>query len=193
MNEQNNAFIALLKPHHDRLARFARAMTKSREDAEDLVNDTLLIALEHFDELREPQAFLSWLFTIASRLHKRKRWKAKIFDRFSSEVYDDRYEERRYAQPDTLVDVGLLYEALERLPLKYREAFVLFEISGFSLAEIQEIQGGGLSAVKMRLVRAREQLRDLLGDKQQRYQHKKEVVIHQLPGKEHSQQQLPEV
>ncbi len=48
------------------------------------------------------------------------------------------------------------------LPEKQREALALFEISGLSIEEVREIQGGSLSAVKMRLVRGREQLALLL-------------------------------
>ena len=66
--------------------------------------------------------------------------------------------------PDLSPDVDLLYDYLDRLPHKYREAFLLFEFSGFSLKEIQKLQGGSLSGVKSRLTRAREQLRLWLND-----------------------------
>ncbi len=199
MQKHEQEFLALLKPHHDRLARFARAMTTSREDAEDLVSDTLLIAFEHFGDLRDSQAFLGWLFSIASRLQKRRRWKARLFQRFTT--FDDdgsdtlnTYEEQRTNSPETLVDVELLYEALEKLPHKHREAFVLFEVSGFSLAEIQEVQGGSLSAVKMRLVRAREQLRELLGEERTTTTApKKEATIHTLPASEQGQTKLSNI
>jgi len=201
LRSHNERFMALLKPYHDRLARFARAMTRSREEAEDLVGDTLLAALEHFEQLRHEEAFLSWLFSIASRLQQRRRIKARIFDsltfRFGSR-FDDEHAaeqgaepeppERGGMSPETFVDVHLLYEALERLPAKQREAFVMFEISGLSLAEIQHIQGDSLSAVKMRLVRARERLQELLGIEEEqptpqkpRTANRSEATIHRLP------------
>jgi RNA polymerase sigma-70 factor, ECF subfamily len=176
-NEKNERFMRLLEPCHDRLARFARAMTNSHEDAEDLLSDTILLAYEKFDTIREPQAFLGWLFTVASRLHKRRRWRASLFQPFErlSAHAGTRDDEASYeweppsqgasatSAPDVFVDVNLLYAALERLPSKQREAFVLFEITGLSLVEIQEVQGDSLSSVKMRLARARERLLDLLG------------------------------
>lgn len=164
----------LLKPYHDRLARFARAMTRSNEEAEDLLSDTLLSAYEHFEQLRNEQAFLSWLFSIASRLHKRNQWRRRLFERlserfsFSDEDYEPRAVEIPDTQqiaPDTFVDVQVLYKAMNRLSQEQREALVMFEIAGLSLVEIQEIQGGSLSSVKMRLVRARERLRILLGER----------------------------
>jgi RNA polymerase sigma-70 factor (ECF subfamily) len=63
------------------------------------------------------------------------------------------------ALPDTNHDVKLLNELLSKLPDKQREAIVLFELSGFSIEEIRDLQGGSLSGVKMRLSRGRDQLR----------------------------------
>jgi RNA polymerase sigma-70 factor (ECF subfamily) len=204
--DRQDRFLHLLKPYHDRLARFARAMTNSREEAEDLTSDTILQAYEHFEELRDEQAFLSWLFAIASRIQKRRRLRGRIFDRltvrFGSARWSDDGSEsesgvepeplsRDELAPDTFVDVQYLYEALERLPAKQREALVLFEISGLSLAEIQEIQGDSLSAIKMRLARARERLRELLGEEtQKRYAPQPattEIKIHHLPNQMGSQ------
>lgn len=63
---------------------------------------------------------------------------------------------------DSKVQLKELYNALDQLPLKQKEAIVLFEISGLSLAEIQQIQGDSLSAVKSRIARARESLKKIL-------------------------------
>ena len=156
-------FLALLEPNHDRLVRFARGMTKSSEDARDLASDTIEQAYKNFHLLRSDEAFLSWIFTIARRLQSRRRLRSKIFEPFEMLRHDR--TSQTHAAPDVHTDAELLYDALEQLPQKYREAFVLFEISGLSLKELQELQGGSLSAVKMRLARAREQLRALLGER----------------------------
>jgi RNA polymerase sigma-70 factor (ECF subfamily) len=60
---------------------------------------------------------------------------------------------------DAGYDVEVLYSLLEKLPPRQRECVVLFELSGFSLEEIRQVQGGTLSGVKSRLKRGREQLR----------------------------------
>ena len=62
--------------------------------------------------------------------------------------------------------MGLLYDYLDKLPLKQKEAFLLFELSGFSLKEIKQLQGGTLAAVKSRLNKARVQLRLWLNDEE---------------------------
>ena len=159
--ERQERFLRLLLPVRDRLARFARGMTRTREEADDLTSDTILAALERFDHIRGPEAFLSYLFTIAVRIHRRREWRRRLFGK---------YDEERAAAipasgsaPDASADVEMLHRALARLPERQREAVVLFEISGLSLEEIREIQGGSLSGVKSRVSRGRMELARLLG------------------------------
>ena len=94
-------------------------------------------------------------------MHNRKRWRGRLFGSYDS----DSAEAMPYGgtAPDVSVDVEKLYDALAQLPDQQREAVVLYEISGLSVAEIQEIQGGSLSSVKMRLSRARKALATILG------------------------------
>jgi RNA polymerase sigma-70 factor (ECF subfamily) len=159
--ERNRQFMLLLTPLQHRLMHFARAMTRDVHEADDLVADTVLTALERFGEVREPRAFLGFLFTIASRLHRRKRLRSKFFGRYSEEAalrIDD-----PGISPEASAEVQMLYRALAQLPERQREAVMLFEISDLSLEEIREIQGGSLSGVKMRVVRGREALSRILG------------------------------
>lgn len=159
--ERQDTFMQLLLPVQKRLEAFCFAMTRNEEEACDLVGETILRAYEHFAQIRDSEAFLSYLFTIASRLHKRKRWRGRLFGSYDSDVA----EAMPYGgtAPDVSVDVEKLYEALAQLPDQQREAVVLYEITGLSVAEIQEIQGGSLSSVKMRLSRARKALATILG------------------------------
>lgn len=159
-NETRERFLRLLLPVRDRLMQFARAMTRNREEADDLVSDTILAALERFDDLRSPAAFLGYLFTIAVRIHKRRRWRERLFG-----SYDEEYAESipsNATAPDISADVAMLYKALDQLPERQRETVVLFELSDLSLEEIRAIQGGSLSGVKSRLVRGREKLAQIL-------------------------------
>jgi RNA polymerase sigma factor (sigma-70 family) len=150
----------LYLPLQDRLVRFARTMTRSAEDVEDLVGDTMIVALDGFERVRAPEAFLSYLFTIALRLHRRRTWRARIFGALG----DDEHHTiaSKASAPDESADVGFLRSALLQLPAKQRETVTLFEISGLSLEEIREVQGGSLSGVKSRLTRGRERLAELL-------------------------------
>ena len=65
-------FLDVLNPQYDAFVRYVRAMARNAEDARDIVGETLLIAYEHFDTIREKESFLFYLITVAKRLH----WKA---------------------------------------------------------------------------------------------------------------------
>src|SRR5690242_12671645 len=102
-DQRKEAFMTLLSPLQHRLVHFARVMTRSREDAEDLVHDTVLSAFERFESVRESEAFLAYLFTIASRLYRRRRWRARLFGDYDPEWAETIRDE--HASPETAADV----------------------------------------------------------------------------------------
>ncbi len=158
---RQDRFLALLNPQYDAFVRYVHAMARNTEDARDLVGETLLIAFEHFDEIREKESFLFYLITIAKRLH----WKAAK-RRKRLLPLERQYEDLRIdpgPSPELSPDIAALYAAIDRLPLRLREALVLFELTGLRLDEIRRIQGGTLSGVKSRVARARKKLARMLG------------------------------
>jgi RNA polymerase sigma-70 factor (ECF subfamily) len=159
--DRREEFLLLLGPVYQRFENFVFAMTRDGEEARDLVAETLLRAYESFDRLKSREAFLSYLFSIASREAGRRRRRARWFGGWSQEAAE--MLEWGGTPPDVGHDVELLYRALATLPHQQREAVVLFEIAGLSLREIQEIQGGTLSGVKVRIHRGRRRLAGLLG------------------------------
>jgi RNA polymerase sigma-70 factor (ECF subfamily) len=167
-SEKQQRFMALLEPCLAKLSRYAHALTKSDdrssgEDGRDLLSDAILLAYENFEKLRASEAFTSYIFTTTRRLYyrraKRKRW-WNVLDHEAEQIADEQTQ-----TPEMHADTRALDDALSQLPEKQREAVILFEISGLSLAEIREIQGGSLSGVKSRIVRGREKLAELLGER----------------------------
>lgn len=154
--QSKQEFIELYKDAHEPLSRFCMAKSYGVMDAKDLLSETVLAAMEGFDKLRNKKAFLSYLFTIASN-----KVNATLRRRKFSGAYD---EQQALAQmdnngaSDARFDISILYEALNELPESQKEAVILFEISGFSIKEIMEIQNSGESAVKQRIRRGREKL-----------------------------------
>lgn len=160
-NQRQEKFLALLEPRLEDLSRFCLAMTHDSEAGRDLMGDVILAAWERFDSLREEQAFLSFLFTIARRTYHRRRRRERFFGDY------DEQAARNIAASSSPVwigaDVRALYKALAELPEAQREAVVLFEITGLSLKEVAEVQKASLSAVKSRIARGRQRLAELLG------------------------------
>ena len=159
-------FLALLMPVLPKLSRFCQAMCRDKygtdgERARDLVSETILKAYEHFDNIREPNAFLSYLFTIATRTNRHERVRSKKWQPIS-ELEIEAFADERNA-PDANADVAHLYAALAKLPTKQREALIMSEITGLKLEEVASIQSSSLSAVKSRVSRGRKKLAKLLG------------------------------
>jgi RNA polymerase sigma-70 factor, ECF subfamily len=159
-------FLALLMPVLPKLSRFCQAMCRDKhgpngERAKDLVSETILKAYEHFDKIREPNAFLSYLFTIATRTNRMERVRSKKWQPIS-ELEIEAFADERNA-PDANADVAHLYAALAKLPTKQREAIIMSEITGLKLEEVASIQSSSLSAVKSRVSRGRKKLAKLLG------------------------------
>jgi RNA polymerase sigma-70 factor (ECF subfamily) len=150
----------LYTPVHESLYRFCRAISGNKEDAEDLIHDTVLAALESIDKLRDTGAFKSYIYSIASNLNKlrfrRRRFRSEFDEKELSKIADFSFN------PELIADFKIVYLKMLALPPKVAEALVLFHISDVSLEEIQKIQGGSLSGVKLRLKRGREKLLESL-------------------------------
>ena len=162
-------FLAAFGPHVAALERFCCAMERDPDRAYDLFGETVLRAYERFDDIRDPQALLSWLFTTATRLHRRRRTRDGLFlsqrEREALTPSDDPaalLPDRTATSPEIAADLRALYDALALLPEGQREAVILFEINGLSLKEIVAIQGGTVAALKVRLHRGRKRLASLL-------------------------------
>jgi RNA polymerase sigma-70 factor (ECF subfamily) len=151
-------FERLLTPHHDAALAFARCLCRSRADGDDLFQIALVRALDHLDGLRDEAAFKSWLYRIIVTSHRNT-----IRSSFWRRLVPFADHEPR-ATADEPVDEALggdqrVGRALGSLPAEQREAIVLFEIEGWTVEHIADLQQCSVSAVKSRLARGRERLR----------------------------------
>ena len=153
----------LYEPVHGSFERFCKARSYGVCDFNDLMHDTLIIAFEQFDTLKNKEAFLSFLFSITNKVHSNFRRKNKPMS--FSEVTgienspDHTFSIEKNFQHDEL------YEALNKLPIDYRNCIILFEIAGFSIKETAEIQECTIDALKQRLSRGRKMLVEALSEK----------------------------
>jgi len=152
-------------PHLDAAFNYARWLTRSDADAEDVIQDACIRAMRYFATLRDdnPRA---WLFTLVrntwySRAARREHVRdAMPFDSNSDQRPDDALDpEERLMQQHT---VDRVRAALEQLPTDFREAIVLREIEGLSYKEIASVLGVPIGTVMSRLARARERLLGIL-------------------------------
>ncbi len=157
--KQQEIFLKLYEPIHNRFERFCRARVYGNMEYQDLMNDTLLIAFEKLDQLQNENAFLSFLIGISVRILANNNKKKKE-DSIAKPDSFDRIDVNANTERDA--EIYLLHQALALLPDSQRECIILFEISGFSIKEIVEIQHVSESAVKQRLKRGRVKLMEIL-------------------------------
>lgn len=158
--DKQQYFLKLYQSVHNRFERFCRARAFYDMPYEDLMNETLLVAYNKIDQLKNEGAFLSFLIGISTKIL------ANSYRKNKASTFEDEFSLNNYADPnkqfDRQFEVELLHKALAQLPDKQREALILFEITGFSIKEIMELQNSGLSAVKQRLARGRTALAEVI-------------------------------
>lgn len=131
-------------------------------DLDDIVQDTFIAAFESLGRLENPQAFASWIASIAVRTtHKRLR-RHRLATRLGlarREAFDWEEVIGRDCPPDTAAELRELYQAVLELPPKERIALVLRRVEGMPLETIAETTGESLATVKRRIAKAEERLR----------------------------------
>lgn len=150
-------FQSLYEPIHDAFERFCRARSYGLRDYRDLMQDTLVIAYQKLDELKSERAFLSFLFSICVRVVGNQSQKIQ-----EQSWPDNDPDFIAHNQQTEHADVHFLYLAMSELNPEQREALLLFEITGFKIKEIAEIQNVSEDAVKQRLKRGRDRLASIL-------------------------------
>ena len=154
----------------DALYSFALKLTRAREDAEDLVSDTMLRAFQRWEQYRLGTNIRAWLFTILYHafVSRKRRVDAREVQAPEDEDGWAGYEIVGEADPegafyDSFLDEEIV-KAIERLPDEYRSTVVMSDLHGMRYAEIAKILEVPEGTVKSRLFRGRRLLqRDLVG------------------------------
>ena len=156
------AFEAEALPHLDGLLRLALWFERNRHEAEDLVQETMMQALQSFHRFRPGTNCRAWLVTILQHIRSNRRRA-----RQRSRLVDD--PEDRIANtvpfvapvPDTLTDEDML-GALGRIPVQFQEVIVLCDVEELTYKEIADALAIPVGTVMSRLHRGRASLRSEL-------------------------------
>jgi RNA polymerase sigma-70 factor, ECF subfamily len=181
-----NAFETLTNRHEQRVYSLALRMLGHQQDAEDVTQQTFLSALESLSGFRGEAQFSTWLLRIASHaalkvIRKRKGLSTVSLDEATEPDDQDSIPHPEFIadwrdSPEELVRKhevrSLLNQALDQLDEKHRLVFLLRDVEGMSVKETAEVLGLSEANTKVRLLRARLQLREILthslGDPQRR-------------------------
>ncbi len=161
-NGDGAAFQALYEHFAPRIYNFLFRLLGSKDEAEDVAQQTFLNALRQLRTLRDAGQVESWIYRIArNEVYLRfRRKKAISLDDEEVDVDIEKLEESRlYADPEKLLlnmELGsVIQSVLNSLPARLREVFVLAVIQGFSYQDITGIVGRSLLSVKTDIYRAR--------------------------------------
>lgn len=177
------AFEVLTTRHERRVYSLALRMLRHEQDAEDVTQQTFLSVVENLDRFRGESSFSTWLLRIAAHAALKIIRKRKGLDMVSLEeaiepsTATDAIPHPEFIadwrqSPERLVESReiqhLLDEALTRLDEKHRLVFLLRDVEGLSINETAEALELSVANTKVRLLRARLQLREhltrMLGD-----------------------------
>ena len=155
-------------PLFDQLYNFANWLTRNREEAEDLVQETYAKALKGFPSFRLGTNFRAWMYRILRNtfLTSRTGLKAKVTLSLDSEEEEPPELPVEDNTPETLLmersNLELLQRAIDELPVDFREILLLCDLEEMSYQEIAETLSIPVGTVMSRLSRARKTLRSSL-------------------------------
>ena len=168
-----DAFEELVNRHERRIYTLARRITANEQDAEDVTQEAFLSALEHLPDFREESSFGTWLSRIATHaalklLRKRKGLPTESLDATAEDgaLPHPEYIADWRESPERLVQrhetARLIDDALAELDEGHRVVFLLRDVEGLSVKETADALSLSEANVKVRLLRARLQLREHL-------------------------------
>ncbi|MCX6020214.1 MAG: sigma-70 family RNA polymerase sigma factor [Chloroflexi bacterium] len=159
-----DAFSEVVTRYQDRIFNYTYRMTGSREDAQDLAQETFLRVYLHLDTFRVEERFSPWIYRIATNLslNHLKRRKRNL------PLLPEALDLEQPGSPDSALEAReerlALQAAILTLPEHYRAVIVLRHVEELSYDEIAQVLDLPLGTVKTRLFRARELLQKELKD-----------------------------
>src|SRR5688572_10010345 len=143
---RNAQFTLMYDEVHPQAWRLALYLCGRREDAEDLLAESVARAIRSVDKLKDPTKFKPWFMRLMRNLHidhcrSRKR-QLDVADYGGDSLTWERLERYpTFAQPHQQLEVRAIFRALDRLPEGLRVPLILSALEGLSLAEVGEVMG----------------------------------------------------
>ena len=158
----------LYRRYVDRVWRYGRLATRSREGAAEVVQETFLRVLRSIGEFRGRSTFATWMFAVTrsavlAYLREQRRRYPPARDAPLLRLVPA--NEDAPAEPTDVELRERLREAIANLPGAKRDEFVFFELCGMSLEETRNVLGWSLTRLKSTLFRARRRLREVIRQK----------------------------
>lgn len=149
------------------MLNFAYTLTSNRDDAYDLLQDTMLKVLDNEDKYTENANFKGWVFTIMRNLfinnYRRVVRSATVVDRTEDLYHLNLPQDSGFSTPEGAYGVSEITAAIEEFPEKFRVPFAM-HVSGYKYNEIADHMGLPIGTVKSRIFFARQALQTRFAD-----------------------------
>lgn len=149
------------------MLNFAYSLTNNRDDAYDLVQDTVLKVLGNQEKYTENTNFKGWVFTIMRNIfinnYRRAVRSATIIDQTENLHHLNLSQDSGFDTPEGSYTVNEITEAISEFPEKYRQPFSM-HVAGYKYEEIAEEMGLPLGTIKSRIFAARQTLQKRFAD-----------------------------
>ena len=164
------SYALLVDAYKGPVFNLALRMTGSGQDADDLTQEIFIRAYQKLHKFDQEKKLFSWLYTIGINIirnHIKKRNRDEAFNtaqRYCSESQIKKFEEK---ENDGLPEdrMIILEMTLRKLPIDVREAIILKYYQNMTFEEIAAITGDSTSAVKMRIYRGLEKIKQTMEKK----------------------------
>jgi len=189
MKEKTDLFWKLVKPEHLKARAFCRKLMGNRDDGDDLYQDALVSAMTSISELNEITLFRSWLYRIVVNTFKNRIRRRGLIHQ--SPLTPEIEQSIGCADPDTLYAARRRLErAFRVLSAEDRALVALFEMEGWSIAELAVMYRKKEGNIKVKLSRARKKMLTALmnspssNEKDKKAKEKKHATVQMLNRKD---------
>jgi RNA polymerase sigma-70 factor, ECF subfamily len=160
-------FSELIVSHKSFLNQLAMKLTKSVDDSDDLIQDTLFKALKNKDKYQDGTNLKGWLYTIMKNTfinnYRKKKMQNTFVDETENKYFINSKESDKDSNTDYRVDHQYLMKQIDSIDKHYVDTFMM-HYNGYKYEEIAEILGIPLGTVKSRIFLARKKMMDKLMD-----------------------------
>ncbi|WP_313340229.1 sigma-70 family RNA polymerase sigma factor [Sedimentibacter sp.] len=155
-----DAYRQVVEEYGNKLLRTCCLILKDREEAEDVVQETLIKIFQKLNTFKENSGLYTWIYTIALNLCRDRLRKKRELLSLEDEWVNDAESVESYVEKN--IDRELLRKELFEINSVYRETLVLFYFDNFSVKEISDILNEKEGTIKSRLSRGRNILKEKL-------------------------------
>ncbi|MHB8139135.1 MAG: RNA polymerase sigma factor [Smithellaceae bacterium] len=159
------SYALLVDAYKGPVFNLAFRMTGSYSDADDLTQETFIRAFQKLEQFQPDKKFFTWLYTIGVNLIRNHlKEKARDVSRLAASHTVPEPQEQEIREGDTLSEDRMikLAKIMQELPVDLREAIILKYHQDLTFEEAANVTGDSVSAVKMRIYRGLEKIKEMM-------------------------------